>query len=178
MSVENQVTLIGHISNEITVKSGTTALQKQYTAGKFILAVPRSGNRDKADFIKCEAWDNVADNIRKYTTKGSLIAVSGEVRVSHFTDQETGREIYETVISVNSVKFLENKNTTAERRAKNQASANAEPNQSTYGGQNNQAGSSQNAAPQTASNLSGSTFAPTGDSQGNGNLLDPADVPF
>lgn len=178
MSVENQVTLIGHISKEIMVKSGTTAQQKQYTVGMFILAVSRGGNSDKADFIKCEAWNNIADNIRKYTAKGSLIAVSGEVQTSHFTDQETGREVYETVINVNSVKFLENKNTTAERRAKNQANANAESNQTSYGGQNNQAGSSQNTAPQTASNSSGSTFAPTGNSQESGNLLNPAEVPF
>lgn len=66
---------------------------KQTQSGKtvtsFALAVsrPRKGedSTDTADFIDCVAWEETAEFICKYFTKGSQIAVEGRLQTRSYT---------------------------------------------------------------------------------------------
>lgn len=88
----------------------------RYTANnkpvcEFTIATNRPINRDgekKADFINCIIWNNQAENLNKYMSKGSLIAISGELRTE--TYEVEGNKKYKTYVLGNNIEFLENKN--------------------------------------------------------------------
>ena len=96
----NDVTLIGRISNDLEIK--TTGDIKILN---FNIAINRAGS-DKADFIPCTAFNQVAENMVKYQKKGSLIAVKGSIRQSEYTDKEGNKRMMLNV-TANRVKFLE-----------------------------------------------------------------------
>lgn len=78
---------------------------------EFTIATNRPINRDgekKADFINCIIWNNQAENLNKYMSKGSLIAISGELRTE--TYEVEGNKKYKTYVLGNNIEFLENKN--------------------------------------------------------------------
>lgn len=64
---------------------------------KFSVAVDRRFNREKTDFINCEAWGATADFLGKYFKKGQEIAVVGEL---HIDKKEANGETktYATVV--------------------------------------------------------------------------------
>ena len=51
-----------------------------------------------------------AENLQKYQGKGSLIAVSGEMRVDQWKNEQ-GENRYKTYVLINNVEFLESKKT-------------------------------------------------------------------
>ena len=74
----------------------------------FTIAVNRpytnqNGQRE-ADFITCIAYDQTADRISKYLSKGRKCAVETHVRTGHY--EKDGRTIYTTEFVVDSVEFL------------------------------------------------------------------------
>ena len=50
----------------------------------FIIAVNRA--KSEADFIRCNAWGKTAEFIRNYFSKGSMIAILGNIHAGNFTD--------------------------------------------------------------------------------------------
>ena len=43
----------------------------------------QEGNRD-VDYIRCVAWNKTAENIAKYCTKGTLVAVEGRIQTRNY----------------------------------------------------------------------------------------------
>lgn len=78
----------------------------------FCLAVDRKyqpqGEERKADFIDCVAWRNTADFICKYFSKGSMIAIEGEIQTRMFEDKN-GNKRKATEIVVSNVSFCGSK---------------------------------------------------------------------
>lgn len=70
------------------------------TVATFTLAINRAYNRDKADFIQCQAWEKTADIILQYVKKGDQLGVQGELNI----DQHEGK--YYTKINVQSVTLI------------------------------------------------------------------------
>lgn len=62
----------------------------------------------EADFINCECWGQVAETLSKYTHKGDLIAVNGNIRTDKYQDSN-GNNKTRTYILVNMVQFLSTK---------------------------------------------------------------------
>lgn len=62
----------------------------------------------EADFINCECFGQVADTLSKYTHKGDLIAVNGNIRTDKYQDSN-GNNKTRTYILVNRVQFLTTK---------------------------------------------------------------------
>lgn len=58
----------------------------------------RNGEERKADFINIVAWENQANFITRYFSKGSMIAISGQLQTRQYEDS-TGakRTAYEVV---------------------------------------------------------------------------------
>lgn len=77
----------------------------------FNIAVNRTytnenGERE-TDFINIQVWGKQAENLKKYQSKGSLIGVSGELRINQW--EEEGQRKYKTFILANQIEFLSSK---------------------------------------------------------------------
>lgn len=104
----NKVILTGRLTRDPELRY--TSNEKAVC--EFTIATNRLTNRDnenKADFINCIVWNNQAENLNKYMSKGSLIAVFGEMRTE--TYEIEGNKKYKTYVLGNYVEFLESKNT-------------------------------------------------------------------
>lgn len=84
----NAVHLMGRLTTDPEFHQTET-----YKASRFTLAVSRdyknkeTGERE-ADFINITAWGSLADFVCSYFKKGSLIALSGNLRTRKYTDKE------------------------------------------------------------------------------------------
>lgn len=96
----NNVTIIGRITKDLELR--TTNNEKSVC--EFTLAVNRKGS-EGTDFITCVVWNKPAENLCKYQGKGSLIAVSGSLRVEKYQDKED-KTRYRTYVLVNSIEYL------------------------------------------------------------------------
>lgn len=113
----NQVALIGRLTRDVELRK----TQAGKEVGQFILAVNRNyknaqGDVD-ADFIACQVWRN-ADVLSKYTHKGSLISITGQIKTGSY-DNKQGQRVYTTDIVVDQFDFLESKNSGAQPKQSN-----------------------------------------------------------
>ena len=88
--------------------------QKQTSVCDFSIAVNRRFEKEKADFINCQAWGNTAEFISKYFGKGKEIAVSGELHIDQY--EKDGEKRYSTRVNVDCVEFCGSKNENTENR--------------------------------------------------------------
>ena len=104
----NNVTLSGRLTKNPEIR---------YTAGnntavcQFTVAVDRrfkSENQPTADFIQVVAWRQTAEFVSKYFTKGSRIAVVGQIQTRSWDDTE-GKKHYVTEVIADEVEFCESK---------------------------------------------------------------------
>ena len=92
----NKVILIGRVAAAPELR--TTPAGDNVTTIR--VAVNRSYNRDKADFISVVAWKRTAEFICNYFPKGSAIGVEGSIQVRDYTDKEGNkRSVTEVVVS-------------------------------------------------------------------------------
>lgn len=104
----NKVILIGRLTKDPemrTITNGTPTTS-------FSLAVQRTftnqnGERE-ADFINCVAWRKQAENIAKYCSKGSQVAVEGRIQTRSY-DAQDGTKRYVTEVIADNVTFLGSK---------------------------------------------------------------------
>ena len=101
----NKVILIGRLTKDPelrTIASGNATTS-------FTIAVNRNftnqnGERE-ADFINCVAWRKQAENVAKYCTKGSQVAVEGRIQTRSY-DAKDGTKRYVTEVVADNVTFL------------------------------------------------------------------------
>ena len=97
----NKVCLIGRLTDN--AKSIKTESVSMCT---FTLAI--SEGKDKASFINCVAFGNVAEALANYTAKGSQVALEGSLRQRTYeTSDGSKRSVTEVVCD--SVDFLSKK---------------------------------------------------------------------
>lgn len=104
----NDVTLIGNLTREIEVRY----TQTKKAVGQFTVAVNNGKNKDgkelDADFINCVIWETQAENMQKYTKKGSKVAVKGSIKNDNYEDEQ-GNKKYRTYVLCSRVIFLDKK---------------------------------------------------------------------
>ena len=76
------------------------------SVGSFTLAI--NGYNDHTDFIRCQVWDKRADNLSKFTHKGSQIGVTGRINTGSYQDRN-GKTVYTTDVVVSSFDLLDPK---------------------------------------------------------------------
>lgn len=109
----NRVILMGRITQDLEMKqtpSGNNVLS-------FNIAVERSyakGEERETDFITCVAWNQRAEFINNYFSKGRMIAIEGQLRTRTYDDKNGSRH-YITEVYVDNVSF------TGEKKADGQA---------------------------------------------------------
>ena len=109
----NSVCLIGRLTKDPELK--TTGPGKPMSV--FTLAVTRSYLKDgqpDADFIRCVAWGNTAENLCQYMKQGSMVAVVGRIQTSNFENRDGSRS-YIVQVVCDTVQFLEKKVDTQRR---------------------------------------------------------------
>lgn len=107
----NRVVLVGRLTKDIE----TRMTQSGTKIGSFTLAVQRNkagnGGQVEADFIRCLAFNKTAENMERYTHKGSQVAIEGRIQTGSYTDRD-GKKVYTTDVSCESVQFLDPKEST------------------------------------------------------------------
>ena len=105
----NDVTLIGNLTRDIEVRY----TQTNKAVGQFTIAVNNGKTKDgkelETDFINCVIWEMQAENMKKYTHKGSRVAVKGSIKNDNYEDEQ-GNKKYRTYVLCNRVMFLDSKN--------------------------------------------------------------------
>lgn len=91
----NNITLIGRLTSDPELRQ----TQSGVSVCSFNLAVDRRYDREKTDFIPCQAWRNTAEFVSKYFSKGSKIALQGSLQTRGYEDKQGNkRTAYEVVI--------------------------------------------------------------------------------
>ena len=81
----------------------------QTTVCDFCIAVDRRFEKDKTDFINCQAWGNTGEFIGKYFSKGKEISFRGELNIEQY--EKDGEKRYSTKVKVTGdVEFCGSKN--------------------------------------------------------------------
>lgn len=107
----NKVVLIGRFTSNPELRYTST---NNLAVCSFTIAVnrPYSQNNERiADFINCNAWRKQAENVHKYCSKGSLVAVEGKIQTRDYMDEKTNTKRYITEVVCDSVTFLDTKKT-------------------------------------------------------------------
>ena len=130
MSTLNNVVLVGRLTKDPELRN----LDKDLTTASFSLAVdnPGKNNQDKtASFIPCTAWNGTAENLCKYCSKGSLIALEGRLSQRSYTDKQgNNRSVVEVVC--NAIHFLDTKKATNESDDEDDEEEEKYPRKSSY----------------------------------------------
>ena len=104
----NKVFLIGRLtrnpelrysSSNAAIVNFSIAIDRQYTNTQ--------GQRE-TDFINIVAFQKQAENIKKYVSKGSLVAVDGRIQTRNYEDKD-GKRVYVTEVVADKLQFLDNK---------------------------------------------------------------------
>ena len=108
----NNSNLIGRLVRDVELNNTP---QKKPVAN-FTIAVNRNyknrqGER-KTDFISCVMWEEKAKNFAKWTQKGSLVRVSGQLESRDYTDSQNIKR-YVTELNVQEFDLLDDRDKTA-----------------------------------------------------------------
>ncbi|MFD1902302.1 single-stranded DNA-binding protein [Enterococcus termitis] len=68
-----------------------------------------------------EAWGNLAETLKNYTSKGALVDLIGEFHNNNYEDKE-GNKRYEIVFQVEYLELLESRAVSEARKRNNQGS--------------------------------------------------------
>ena len=92
----NTVSLTGRLTNDINVRE-----TKNSQVGNFTIAVQRNFGEKEADFIQVTVFNKVAENMKKFTSKGDLVGVVGRLQTSNY--EKDGQTIYVTQVVSNDI---------------------------------------------------------------------------
>ncbi|MEB3358945.1 MAG: single-stranded DNA-binding protein [Synechococcales bacterium] len=102
----NTINLVGRAGRDPDVKyfeSGSVVCN-------LTLAVDRyRRNSDEPDWFNLEIWGKTAEIAANYVRKGSLIGVSGALKIEHWKDRSTGVDRTKPVIRVDQLRLLGSK---------------------------------------------------------------------
>ena len=105
--MQNLVYLIGRLASDPELKK--TEKSKDYST--IIVAVQRSFKNSngiyETDFIKCNLWNGIANNVNEYCKKGDLVGLKGRIQIRSYEENEETK--YITEIIVDKVSFLSSK---------------------------------------------------------------------
>jgi single-strand DNA-binding protein len=91
----NSVNLIGRLTKNVELNTYKNSKGEKNTYCYFNLAVQR--DKENCDFISCVAFGRIAEVLEEYTTKGTMIGISGSIQTS------VKDEKYYTNVVVNSM---------------------------------------------------------------------------
>ena len=106
----NNVTLVGRLTRDPELKKTQTGK----SVVSFTVAVQKKFNNDQTDFINAVGWNQTADFIANYLTKGALISVEGSTQ-SRTYEGADGKTVYVQEVLAERVQSLESRSQRQER---------------------------------------------------------------
>jgi len=112
----NRVVLVGRLTRDADLRYTPSNVP----VATFTIAVNRSfanrnqqdpnvqQNQPTADYIPVVVWRNQAENVKRYTSQGSMVAVEGRIQTRNY-DGTDGIRHYVTEVVADNVVFLETK---------------------------------------------------------------------
>lgn len=100
----NRAVLVGRLTRDPELRY----TQSGIAVANFTIAVNRRFAREgeqSADFIPVIVWQKAAENVAKYLSKGSQVAVEGRIQTSSYDNKE-GQKVYRTEIVADQVEFI------------------------------------------------------------------------
>ena len=98
----NEIKVLGRLTDAPELKKSASGRAYAW----FTVAVPRKNNKEEADFIRCVAFDKLAQAIYQHCGKGRQVLCSGRLQVSTSMDDDTKRIRYHHTVVVGSIHFL------------------------------------------------------------------------
>ncbi len=108
----NRVILVGRLTRDPELRRTTSGM----SVASFTVAVDnrvKSGAEKSASFIPCTVWNQAAENVSKFTRKGSLVGIDGRLNQRSY-DSKEGKRVTVLEVICDSVQFLEPKSGAAE----------------------------------------------------------------
>lgn len=104
----NSVSLVGRLTKEIELRKTSSNI----SVCQFTLAVDKKikskdPNSPTADFINCVVWRQGADFLGRYSHKGSIVGVEGQITTRSY--EKDGRTIYVTEVMADNVSLYDQK---------------------------------------------------------------------
>ena len=115
----NNVNIIGRLTKDVEVRKTST----NKSVSSFSIAVDNLATKDgekTTSFFNCNAWNNVAETLSKYTRKGDRIAITGSLIQRNYKNKN-GEKNSVVEINVNSITLIENKKENASTQSENKA---------------------------------------------------------
>lgn len=101
----NRVVLVGRLAQDPVLNKTAS----NYSVATFTLAVDNKRKRGESGnstvFIRCQTWNALAENVVKFTKKGSLVGVDGRLISNSYTKKD-GTKATSIEIVCDSVAFL------------------------------------------------------------------------
>ncbi len=101
----NTVNLVGRAGREPDVRY----FESGSTVANFTLAVNRRSRDEEPDWFNLEIWGKQAQIAADYVRKGSLIGITGSLKIDSWKDKNTGEDRYKPVIRVDRLNLLGSK---------------------------------------------------------------------
>ena len=102
----NNVTLVGRCGQDPDVRY----FESGSVVANFSLAVNRT--KTETDWFNLEIWGRTAQVDADYVRKGSLIGISGNLKMEYWNDRSSGAERSKPVVRVNRLALLGSKRDT------------------------------------------------------------------
>ena len=103
----NQINLVGRLGKDPEIRF----FDSGKVLAKLTLAVKCPRSTDKIpNWFDIELWGKTAEIAANYTTKGSLIAIEGELKFDTWQDSNTGGNRSKPVVNVNRLELLSSSN--------------------------------------------------------------------
>ncbi len=104
----NTVNLVGRAGREPDVRY----FESGSTVANFTLAVNRISKGDEPDWFNLEIWGKQAQIAADYVKKGSLIGITGSLKIDSWKDKNTGEDRFKPVVRVDRLNLLSSKRET------------------------------------------------------------------
>lgn len=114
----NNVQILGRLTKDPELRY----VGDNNAVARFTLAVDKNLSRDKrdeletkgqptADFINCQTWGYMAENLSKYSGKGLRVLINGRIQTGSY--EKNGQRIYTTDVVANNIEFIDWANDTS-----------------------------------------------------------------
>lgn len=98
-----------NIFGRLTKDPGIRYTQSGKAVASFTVAVNRihknADGSSEADFINCVAWNDTAEYLKEYASKGMQCAVSGRIQTRNYDDRD-GKKVWVTEIVASDVNLV------------------------------------------------------------------------
>lgn len=113
----NKIVIVGRMTKDAQIYE-----KEDNKIATFCVATERNykddNNEISTDYLLCKAFGKTATNIEKYTSQGTLVGITGQMRSRKY--EKEGQTHFVTELYVETIKFMSTKNKNNETPSDNQ----------------------------------------------------------